>query len=247
MRVRLLWWFGGRYAARFCCVSKDIADSAQHIVRQSKLCVVDNGIPVSDFDSGDYRLSTRAALGIPADVPVVGIIARLDEVKCQDLLIRAFAQVRQQHHNIHLLLVGDGPTRNALSDLTSELQLTSCVHFAGYQSEPQRFLPAMDLFVLPSRLEGLPLAILEAWAARLPVIASRVGGVPNVVTDGVNGLLFDPGDQRALEARIIQLLSDGILARRLGYAGRARVEANFDTRRMVSEYRRLYLEILQSR
>jgi glycosyltransferase involved in cell wall biosynthesis len=176
----------------------------------------------------------------------VGIVARLNEIKRQDLLMRAFATVRPEFPDAHLLLVGDGPARNELGELSARLGLAACVHFAGYQAQPNRFLQAMDVFVLPSRLEGMPLAILEAWAARLPVVASRVGGVPKVVKDGETGLLFESGDQPALEAALRRVLGDRELARRLGIAGRKRVEADYDTRRMLAEYQRLYLEVLHS-
>jgi glycosyltransferase involved in cell wall biosynthesis len=245
-RTLLLWWAAGRYAAKFCCVSQDIADTARLVVRPSKLCVVENGIPTSDGDSGDYRQQTRALLGIPSGAPVIGLVARLNEIKRQDLLLRAFVRVRARYPAAHLLLVGDGPTRSLLEELVSELGIASSVHFAGYQAEPHRYLQAMDVFVLPSRLEGMPLAILEAWAARLPVIASRVGGVPKLVTDGVTGLLFDSGDQPALEAALLRVFGDAELGRRLGLAGRNRVEADFDTRRMAAEYHRHYMEILES-
>jgi glycosyltransferase involved in cell wall biosynthesis len=244
MRNRLLWAIAGRHAGRFCCVSQDIADSARYWVRPGKLCVVENGVPTAGIDDRDYRAETRASLTIPMHAPVVGIVARLNEVKCQDLLIRAFSNLRSRHARAHLLLVGDGPTRNALTDLTAQLGLTDVVHFAGYQPQPERYLDAMDIFVLPSRLEGMPLAILEAWAARLPVIASRVGGVPNVVRDGVDGLLFESGDQRALESHLNRLLEDADLRNKLASAGRAHVEADYGTRRMAADYHKLYLDAM---
>jgi len=144
----------------------------------------------------------------------------------------------------HLLLVGDGPRREALELLAAELRISDCVHFAGYQAEPQQCLSAMDVFALPSRLEGMPLAILEAWAARLPVVASRVGGVPKLVKHAKTGLLFESGDQAALESLLIQLLADGPLAARLGGAGRAEVEANYETRRTALDYQNNYLRLL---
>jgi glycosyltransferase involved in cell wall biosynthesis len=147
---------------------------------------------------------------------------------------------------MHLLLVGDGPTRAFLEDLSDKLGASDVIHFAGYQSQPERFLQAMDVFVLPSRLEGMPLAILEAWAARVPVIASRVGGVPNVVRDGADGLLFESGDQRALESHLNHLLDSSEFREKLAAAGRARVEADFGTQRMAADYNRLYLDILES-
>jgi glycosyltransferase involved in cell wall biosynthesis len=244
LRVRLLWGIAGRYADRFCCVSQDTADAARMTVRATKLRVIQNGIPLADFDAANHRESTRASLAIGPGTMVIGVVARLDEVKCQDLLIRAFASARKAFPESCLLLVGDGPRRKALIQLVAELGLEPVVHFAGYQSEPHRYLQAMDVFVLPSRLEGMPLAILEAWAARLPVVASRVGGVPQVVADGQTGLLFESGDQAALEKLLLQVMADASLRDRLGTAGRRRVEADFDTRRMAADYQQQYSEIL---
>jgi glycosyltransferase involved in cell wall biosynthesis len=244
MRVRLLWLMAGRHADRFCCVSRDIAQSARFWVRPGKLRVVENGVPTANVDEGDYRAQTRLSLGIPDDVHVIGVVARLNEVKCQDLLIRAFAGIRSRFPRTQLLLVGDGPTREALIDLTHQFGLEQVVHFAGYQPKPERFLQAMDIFVLPSRLEGMPLAILEAWAARLPVIASRVGGVPNVVKDGRDGLLFESGDQPVLESHLSNLLNHANVRAELSAPGRARVEAEYGTHKMAQDYQNQYLEIL---
>ena len=245
LRIKLLWWLAARRADRFFCVSQDIAEAARSVVPAGKILVVDNGIQTSVFDEADHRQSVRTRLNIPPDAPVIGVVARLNEVKCQDLLIRAFVRVRAECAAAHLLLVGDGPRRGALEQLAGELDLKSFVHFAGYQAQPQHYLQAMDIFALTSRLEGMPLAILEAWAARLPVVASRVGGVPKLVDDGTTGLLFDSGDQEALELALLRLLGDPTLARSLGAAGRRRVEAEFDTRQMAAKYMTQYLTLLK--
>ena len=143
----------------------------------------------------------RAALGIAPDAPVVGTVGRLAEVKQQGVLIRAFAQVLPAFPAARLLLVGDGPLRAELEGLAGSLGLGGAVLFAGYQSNPERYLAAMDVFVLPSRAEAMPLVIPEAWAAGRPVVASRVGGIPELIADGKTGLLVAPGDVDGLAAR----------------------------------------------
>jgi glycosyltransferase involved in cell wall biosynthesis len=176
--------------------------------------------------------------------PVIGTVGRLTEVKQQDLLLRAFAQVRAQRSDAHLLLVGDGPLMNELRALAEDLAVSQWVHFAGYQAQPERFLPVMDVFALTSRSEGMPLAVLEAWAAGVPVAASRVGGLPELIDDEHNGLLFAPGDEAGLTTALCKLLTDTELARQMSVAGRHQVQTRFSLDRMAKDYQRHYLDVL---
>jgi glycosyltransferase involved in cell wall biosynthesis len=242
-RIRALWGLAGRYATRFFCVSADIAEAvtAYGVVPRSKTGVVPNGIDTASFEMGGDTPSLRRDLGIPDNAKVVGTVGRLAEVKRQDLLVRALPRVS----DAHLLLVGDGPEMPALRQLVAELGLTDHVHFAGYQSRPQHFLHLMDVFALPSRLEGMPLAILEAWASSLPVAATRVGGVPKMVEHGTNGLLVEPGDERALADAIASLLAEPDRAQRLGAAGRDLVSARFDTKATTDCYEGHYRDALR--
>jgi glycosyltransferase involved in cell wall biosynthesis len=244
LRARVHWQVAGRMAARFFCVSDDIAAAARGIVPAGKLHVVRNGIDLAAFADRAGAAEVRQALGVPTGAPLVGTVGRLNEVKRQDLLIRAFARVRAAVPAAHLLLVGDGPLGADLRALSVQLGVGAVVHFAGYQSRPERFLGATDVFALTSRHEGMPLAILEAWAAGLPVVASRVGGVPGLVSDGETGLLFDPGDEAALAASLVELLRDRDRASRLARAGRSRVAQEYDSRRMLETYHRHYLDLL---
>ncbi|MBV8236523.1 MAG: glycosyltransferase [Acidimicrobiia bacterium] len=248
-KIRLLWWVAGRHASRFFCVSEDIASEvrAYGVLPRRKVCVVLNGIDTAQFRRRDAAEAVRGALGIPPGAPVIGTIGRLNEVKCQDLLIRSFHRVQAQVPDARLLLVGDGPKRADLHALAEELGLSGSVYFAGYQAQPERYLQVMDVFALTSRAEGLPLAILEAWAAGLPVVATRVGGIPQVIDDGRTGLLLEPGDENTLTGTLGRLIADPGYARQLGEAGRRQVEARFDTRRMAGDYQRHYLELLATR
>jgi glycosyltransferase involved in cell wall biosynthesis len=131
--------------------------------------------------------------------------------------------------------------------LSDELGVRARTIFAGYQSETERFLAAMDIFALTSRLEGLPLALLEAWAAGLPVISTAVGGIPKVVEHDKSGLLFASGDQPALESLLRQVLADPGRATRLGEAGRAVVRRDYSLERMAADYDRRYAELIGAR
>ncbi|HEV3080285.1 MAG TPA: glycosyltransferase [Gemmataceae bacterium] len=245
-RMCWLWWWAAKYARRFFCVSEDIAAelAARRIVPRGKLAVILNGINTEPFRGPFDKNALRHAAGIPADIPVIGTVGRLNEVKRQDLLLRAFACLRAEYSTSRLLLVGDGPLRDSLRNLSVDLGLADAVHFAGYQNQPERFLAMMDVFALTSRLEGLPLAILEAWAAGLPVVASAVGGVPDVVEHGRTGLLFASGDQDKLAGLLKEMLLHSDRARRLGEAGRQEVLAKYDLHRMAGDYERHYCELL---
>jgi sugar transferase (PEP-CTERM/EpsH1 system associated) len=245
-RTRWLGRLAGRRAARFFCVSADIAAAAEahRIVPRRKLHVVPNGIDTDRFRDRGEGNGVRTSLGIPPGAPVVGTVGRLCEIKRQDLLIRAFQQVRARPAEAHLLFVGDGPWMGPLRELVAGLGLSERAHFAGYQPRPAPYLQAMDVFALTSRSEGMPLVVLEAWAAGVPVVATRVGGLPELVDDGRTGILVDFGDEAALAHALGGLIADPSRARRVGEAGRERVESRYSLRRMAGEYQRHYDELL---
>jgi sugar transferase (PEP-CTERM/EpsH1 system associated) len=245
-RTRWLGRFGGRFVDRFYCLTRDMAEAAvaNRIVPASRVQVICNGIDVPRFQDRSQRDEVRRGLGVPEGAPLVGTTGRLTEIKRQDVLLRAFAEVRRDMPDAHLLLVGDGPLRGELEALAAQLGIAGVTHFAGYQAEPERCLQAMDAFALSSRSEGMPQAVLEASVAGLPVVASRVGGLPELIDDGVTGLLFPCGDATALAAALRRVLRDPALARGLGEAARAKAEAKYSVRRMASEYHESFLEML---
>jgi sugar transferase (PEP-CTERM/EpsH1 system associated) len=246
-RTRWLGRLAARSASRFFCVSADIAEEVQshRIARVGTVAVVPNGIDTNRFHARDDAAAVRQSLGIPAEAPVIGTVGRLCEIKRQDLLLRAFGRVRALGAEAsHLLIVGDGPALGELRALTAALDLVPWVHFAGYQAAPERYYGAMDVFALTSQSEGMPLSVLEAWAAGLPVVATRVGGLPELVDEGRTGILVDFGDEAALAGALGGLIAEGVRARRLGAAGRDQVEARFSLERMAEAYQRHYRELL---
>jgi glycosyltransferase involved in cell wall biosynthesis len=245
-RTRWLGWLAARSAAGFFCVSEDIAREviACRVAPRRKVRVVANGIDTARFRDRSGVPSLRSALGVPPDAVVVGTVGRLAEVKRQDLLLRAFAAVRREVSQARLLVVGDGPLRADLEALAASLGLGETVYFAGYQPEPAAYLAAMEVFALTSRSEGMPLVVLEAWAAGVPVVASAVGGVPELIRDGDNGLLFRSGDEGALTTALAGLLRDPARRSRLAHAGRDEATTRFDVRSMAAEYEQQYRILL---
>jgi glycosyltransferase involved in cell wall biosynthesis len=134
--------------------------------------------------------------------------------------------------------------REELAALASALGLDGSVHFAGYQPEPERYLRVMDVFALTSRSEGMPLAVLEAWATGIPVVATRVGGLPELIEEGRTGMLIDPDDESGLSEALDALILDRGRARQLAEAGCQQVRSRFDSRVMASSYNRHYADLL---
>ncbi|HBO43929.1 MAG TPA: glycogen synthase [Planctomycetaceae bacterium] len=246
-RSRLVGRMGARHAKTFVCVSHDTARHVlrHRIVAKRKIQVIYNGIDVEHFRQAcGERDSVRAELGISNAACVVGTVGRLSEVKRQDVLIRAFAHVRHTMPESRLLLVGDGPARAELGRLVESLGLVDHVIFAGYRADRERCLAAMDVFALTSDSEGTPLSLLEAWAAGLPVAVTEVGGLPELVKDGVTGMIVPPREPETLATALLCVLSDGGLRRRLSEAGGREARSRFDRRVMAEQYAREYASLL---
>jgi sugar transferase (PEP-CTERM/EpsH1 system associated) len=249
MRRRWLGRLSGLQAKRIFCLSEDMAAALHRnrIVSPKKVAVVPNGIDTGRFQSRNQGPALRARLGIPPMAPVVGTVARLTEVKRQDVLLRGFARLKLAVPDAHLVVVGDGPLMDSLRQLAAHLGVASSVHFTGHQTEPETFYDVMDIFALSSRSEGMPQTIMEAFAAEVPVVASRVGGVPEMVEDGVSGLLFPDGGETALAQSLTKLIGNPDLGRQIRVAAKKRVEEQFDVRRMAADYHRHFLQLLNSR
>jgi glycosyltransferase involved in cell wall biosynthesis len=169
----------------------------------------------------------RAELGIPPRAPLAVCVARLVPVKNLDVLLAAMESPALRELGVHLALVGDGPLRDELARIAEKPALEGRVHLAGRRADTKPFLAAAQVACLSSSSEAQPMALLEAMAAGLPVVATRVGGIPEMVEDGVTGLLVEPGDAGALAQALAQALADPEWSRRAGDSGRRRVEQVF--------------------
>jgi len=204
-----------------------------------KVCVIPNGVDVERFSPRPQSETLRAELGLKPNAPVVGIVAALRPEKNHELFLQAAARVRATVPNAQFLIVGDGPCRPLLEELTDTLGLSDAVCFAGNRPDIPALLSLCDVFALTSHMEANPVSILEALATGKPVVATNVGSIAESVRPGQTGFLVPPGDLEGLAGRIIALLEHPHEARRLGAAGRELVVQNWSLRHMVRGYETL--------
>jgi glycosyltransferase involved in cell wall biosynthesis len=211
-----------------------------------KVVVIYNAVDWSQLHTTKTRDELRADVGVPIEVPLAGIIARLTEQKAHRVLFEAMAS-RPELASLHLLAIGDGELRDELRRRVEQLNLSSRVHFAGARRDLGNVLASIDMFVMPSLWEGLPLSLVLAMGAGLPVIASRVAGIPEVVEDGATGLLVNPGDAAQLGAALARLLEDEELRLVLGREARAFARPRFGVDGYVASMTALYDRLLTAR
>jgi glycosyltransferase involved in cell wall biosynthesis len=210
-------------------------------IPRRKLVTVPNGIDRSRYTVALDRGQVRRALGIAPEAPVIALAARLTEQKGLQYLLRALPAVIVRHPDVVLLVAGDGPLRPALEALAAELGVAPHVRFLGMRDDIAALLRASDVYALPSVWEGLPMAVLEAMAAGLPVVGSDVGGVGTAVEHQVTGLLVPKRDPARLAEALVAVLGDRVLRRRLGDEARRVFERRFTAEAMARAYEALYL------
>ena len=189
----------------------------------------------------------RQELGIDASTPLVGIVARLVPIKAHEAFFDAAVRIREALPRVQFLVVGDGERRQALETLVQRRGLSRAVRFLGWRRDMLNVYADLDVVALTSRNEGSPVALIEALAAGRPVVATAVGGVPEVVINGDTGVTVPVADSRALADAVLTLLAERPLAERLGAAGRRHVYPRYDSSRLVDDVRDLYLRELAVR
>jgi glycosyltransferase involved in cell wall biosynthesis len=216
--------------------------SQQGLRPRSQLLAVPNGILVDGFScaSEERRVALRNVLGLAPGVRIVGTVGRLNPVKDQSTLLRAFARAHAAVADSALVLVGDGALRATLRAQAASLGIGDAVRFLGDRSDVRQLLQGFDMFVLSSRSEGYSMALLEACASGLPIVATDVGGNREIVVEGRNGFLVAPADDEALAGAMADLLREPARAVQMGQAGRAWAlrEASIET--MAARYDALY-------
>ncbi len=230
-------------ATRVVAVSEGVAVVLQAGgVRSERIDIIHDGVdPGRVAKAGSSTL--RADLGIPKEAVVFGITAFLTEHKDHRTLLQAFRQVEAALPSAWLLIAGEGELAGELTTLSRELGLSRC-RFLGFRPDVEQVLGALDVFVLSSRLEGLGSSLMDAMFAGLPVVATSVGGVPELVDDGVNGLLVPPVQHEQLAQALLRTGEDAGLRARMGAAGRAKAQTRFSAERMVREYEAVYDRML---
>jgi glycosyltransferase involved in cell wall biosynthesis len=225
---RLLYRAGARLVDGIIVVSDETETSFRDSVgyRGAKLHVVENAADIDRFDTKPCADEVRRELGLDAGDHVMTMVGTFKRQKGHEYLIDALRTVAVEHPELQVLLVGDGELIDAIRGRAADAGLT-CVHVLGSRRDVDRLLAASDSFVLPSLWEGLPVALVEATAAGLPVIATDVSGSGKVVVDGATGWLVPPGDAEALADAIDALLADPARATAMGRAGRHRAREQF--------------------
>lgn len=216
-------------------------------MRSSRLQLLHNAIVVERYARTNRGGYLRELLGRDLDGPVMAAIGRLSFEKGHADLIEAMAIVTKRSGRIHLVLAGDGPERARLEALVDTRGLRTRVFFAGYIQQPPRLIEEIDLLVLPSHTEGLPNAALEALVMDVPVLATRVGGTPEVITDGQTGRLVDARAPEALANGIMEFLADPEAWRLMAARGRAMVERDFNFSRRTRALEAMYLQLAKRR
>jgi glycosyltransferase involved in cell wall biosynthesis len=211
----------------------------------SKVEVIYNAVDWAQLQTTMTPEEFRTSIGVPLDAPAAGIIARLTEQKAHRVLFDAMTQ--PDLSSLHLSVVGDGELRTELQSRAAALGIQGRVHFLGARRDLGNILAAIDIFAMPSYWEGLPLSMVLAMGAGVPVVASRVAGIPEVVKDRVSGLLVDPGDSAQLARALAALVQDSALGARLGSAARALVRPRFGVDGYVASVTGLYDRLLAAK
>ena len=231
-------------------VSPEVRDELVElgVAPYEKFVVIRLGIPLEER-LGDPTADSdyRRLYGIPSEAFVVGWVGRMTGVKDTSAVVEIVRVARERGVDAVLCMVGDGPDRERLEQLAHELGIARYCYFVGYQSDVAGYYRLFDAFLLPSVNEGTPVSAIESLASGTPVVANRVGGVPDVVRDGVDGFLVEPGDTDAAAARLETLAADPELRARLGESGRSRVLERYSVERLVDDVDRLYRSLLAAK
>lgn len=247
--VKKLWYMVQKWSDKIITVSNSIKDVLirEGRVRPDKITVIHNGIGSIDIqcDPPIMKQKIRQELGIDNSDQIIGCVGTLRSVKGHKYLIQAMPLILEKFPHSYLVLVGNGPLRDELEELAEKIGVKKKIIFLGYRTDILELMHVFDVFVLPSLSEGLSNVLLEAMITSKPVIATNVGGNPEVIEDGKTGLLVPPKDPQKIAEAVLSLLSDEDKRIRMGEAGLRRVKEKFSISKTVQEYKKVYHEVLR--
>jgi len=236
-----------RFFDRIVAVSNEVKkDMLRYKIPEEKIRVIDNGIALERFEKSVDARNIKNQLGFEEKIRIIGTIGNLGTEKGHIYLLEAAKQILDVVKDLKFLIIGDGQLRKQLEEKSEELGIKKHIIFMGQRKDIPELLMAMDIFVLPSIREGLPIALLEAMAAKRPVIATRVGAIPKVIENKDIGVLVEAKDTIGLRDAIINLLNDPVRMSLLARGGFDRVCMNFSSDEMCKHYLKLYKEITNS-
>lgn len=240
------YWGCTRVCNRFASQVIAVAGAEEEILVQKglqpdRIRTIHNGVP----DPKDLTLEKPALFTSLDHKQIIGVIARLETTKGIHILLESFAKLTQKYSDLHLIIVGTGSKEKDLKDQTLRLGLSQQVTFAGYRKNIHDYLHHYQIFVIPSLHEAHPLVLMEGMSHGKPIIATRVGGIPEVIKNGENGLLIDPEDVTDLATALETLLTNSELQQKIGQAARKTYEQQFTVQRMVRETEKVYDQLLK--
>jgi glycosyltransferase involved in cell wall biosynthesis len=209
-----------------------------------RICKIHSGVDIHRYENTMIDVDEKkTALGLNGGWPVVGTVGWLLPIKGSEVLFKAMLTVWQVHPHAELVYVGRGPLRQLLETEAARNKVSGKVHFLGWRKDIQEILPILDIFVLPSMNEGMGRVLVEAMASQKPIVASRTGGIPDLVEHGQNGLLVPPGDAQRLASAIIHLLDNPEDACAMGMRGK-RLCCEFTVEKMIDRLDTLYSQLI---
>ena len=227
------------------CVSKDLYEECLKFgVRTARCKLIHNAIDTAEFCRRNAAQDARQKFGAPPKGQVIGAMGRLADEKGFDLLIRAVAELHRHDRQVELWIAGEGPARKKLESLISEMGMTGSVRLLAHVDDVLSFYESLDVFALSSLREGLPNVLLEAMALEVPVVATRIAGIPSLIDDEKSGLLVDAGNVASLAAALDRLIKSAPLRRNLADMGRQRIEASFSFERRMQKIASIYDTLL---
>ncbi len=238
-----------RYVDRFIVVSEVLRNTfiTKHHIPPEKVVKIYNGIEIDHYDpegAASLRLKIRDGLGVNKDDILLGAVGRMVWQKGFEFLVRCIQHVVEASGEIKVIMVGEGPLKKDLEHLCRQLKVEDKIIFAGFRSDIKEILSAVDIVVIPSLLEGFPMLTLEAMAMEKPIVATRIDGITEQMTDDLEGILVPPRDPVTLAAAINRLIENKEFAHSLGLAARKRVEKEFAVKKMIDETENVYHSLL---
>ncbi|AMA72036.1 hypothetical protein ACH33_03710 [Aneurinibacillus sp. XH2] len=232
----------------YIAISNSIKQSLESDgVKPEEITLIHHGIPIEEFAIEEDVATIRRELGIPENAFVIGTVSRLVAVKGLNDLMQAFILLAKDYPHIHWLVIGDGPEKTVLQNMAREANVSERVHFAGFRKDVPRCLQAMDTFISPSYSEGLGLSLLEAMAAKKPVISTMVGGISDFLVDYLNGLVISTKNPEEIRQNVVILMEDEGLRTKLAEAGYKTVKEEYTLTHMAMKTKELYRKLIRAK
>lgn len=239
--VSLIDYFAGRFwTDKIIAVSYDLSKDLAQRYPPEKIITIHNGIDLSQFDMERTSIDLKSEFGVSDENKLIGIFARLNPEKGVGLFLKAAKLISLKAPHARFFIVGDGPLCQKLKEETVQLELEKQVVFAGFRDDVLDLIRQMDVVVVSSVHEGIPMVILEAMALRKAVVATKVGGIPEVIDDQEDGILVPSGDDHSLAVACLELIENQALAKRLGLNARKEIEKRFSAETMLNKHWSLY-------